>query len=109
MRFIVDAQLPPALAVWLRERGHDAKPLRDIGLLYADDLDIWGHARREGAIVVTKDEDFSQLVVSNAEGPTVLWIRTGNLLKRALLARFEVAWPEVERHLLSGVRLVELR
>jgi len=29
MRFLVDAQLPPALAQWLKERGHDATAARD--------------------------------------------------------------------------------
>ena len=29
MRFIIDAQLPPALARWLSERGHDAEHVAD--------------------------------------------------------------------------------
>ncbi|HOY58634.1 MAG TPA: DUF5615 family PIN-like protein [Verrucomicrobiota bacterium] len=28
MRFLIDNQLPSALAHWLRERGHDAEHLR---------------------------------------------------------------------------------
>ena len=32
MRFLVDAQLPPALADWLVERGYEAKAVRDLGL-----------------------------------------------------------------------------
>lgn len=32
MRFLVDAQLPPALARWLTERGHDAVHVLDLGL-----------------------------------------------------------------------------
>lgn len=30
VRFIVDAQLPPALAKWLRDRGHDAIAVREV-------------------------------------------------------------------------------
>jgi predicted nuclease of predicted toxin-antitoxin system len=41
MRFIVDAQLPPQLAAWLRARGHAAFALRDIGLRDAGDTDVW--------------------------------------------------------------------
>ena len=41
MIFWVDAQLPPGLAVWLREtQGVDAKALREIGLRDAGDLEI---------------------------------------------------------------------
>jgi predicted nuclease of predicted toxin-antitoxin system len=32
MRFLVDAQLPPALAAWIRDQGHEATAVRDIGL-----------------------------------------------------------------------------
>jgi predicted nuclease of predicted toxin-antitoxin system len=109
LRFIVDAQLPPALAEFLTSKGHDAVALREIGLRDADDLDIWERARLDAAIIVTKDEDFAQMVAANDEGPRVLWVRTGNLLKRVLLARFENAWSELEQHLRSGARLVELR
>ncbi len=32
MRFLVDAQLPPALAQFLREFSHDAEHVHEIGL-----------------------------------------------------------------------------
>ena len=41
MKFLVDAQLPPALAYWLREAGHEAAHLEDVGLLHAPDGAIW--------------------------------------------------------------------
>jgi len=31
MKFIVDAQLPPALARWLCEQGHQAEHVQDVG------------------------------------------------------------------------------
>jgi predicted nuclease of predicted toxin-antitoxin system len=37
VKFIVDAQLPPALALALRDRGVDAVAVREIGLREADD------------------------------------------------------------------------
>ena len=61
MRFIVDAQLPPALADWLRARGHEATAVRDIGLRDADDRTIWARAGIDQAVIVTKDEDFAML------------------------------------------------
>ncbi|MFO7808043.1 MAG: DUF5615 family PIN-like protein, partial [Guyparkeria sp.] len=41
MRFLVDAQLPPALARWLTERGHHAQHVADIGMMAATDHQIW--------------------------------------------------------------------
>lgn len=41
MRFLVDAQLPPALARWLTEQGHHAQHVADIGMMAATDNQIW--------------------------------------------------------------------
>ncbi|WP_179045221.1 DUF5615 family PIN-like protein [Sphingobium lactosutens] len=35
MKFLVDAQLPPALCRWLRDRGHDADYVSGIGMIAA--------------------------------------------------------------------------
>ena len=59
MKFLIDAQLPPALARWLREAGHEASHVEDDGLRDAEDGAIWAHALKTGAIIVTKDEDFA--------------------------------------------------
>lgn len=109
MKFVVDAQLPPQLAVWLRAKGHDGVALRDIGLRDADDPDIWRYVEGADAIIVTKDEDFAVMARSLPNGPQVLWVRIGNTLNRELFRRFEVAWPQVEPLLAAGERVVELR
>ena len=59
----VDAQLPPALAAWLREN-HDVKAfsLRELGLRDADDLVIFREAKKRGVILISKDSDFVDLV-----------------------------------------------
>ncbi len=108
MKFVVDAQLLPTLAAWLREKGHDAVAMRESGLREADDPAIWSYALGCSAIVVTKDEDFALLA---AAGPSarMLWVRIGNAVNRVLLARFERAWPEIITHLEEGAQLVELR
>lgn len=32
MRFLVDAQLPPALARWIAAQGHEARHVADLGM-----------------------------------------------------------------------------
>ncbi len=44
-----------------------------------------------------------------ANGPQVLWVRSDNLLRRVLIARFEAVWPQIEPILESGAGLVEMR
>jgi Domain of unknown function (DUF5615) len=41
MRFLVDAQLPPALARFLEANGHESKAVREISLHEAEDTTIW--------------------------------------------------------------------
>ena len=42
MTFLVDAQLPPALADWLIKQGHPAEHVYDVDLGDADDIKTLG-------------------------------------------------------------------
>jgi predicted nuclease of predicted toxin-antitoxin system len=53
VRFLVDAQLPPALARWLREAGHEAQHVDELGWRDASDELIWTHALQLDAVIVT--------------------------------------------------------
>lgn len=107
MRFLVDAQLPPALTRWLKEKGHDADHVGDLHLIDAEDPEIWQRARSMGAAIITKDADFSVRTVTSS-GPAVIWIRTGNTTNRALLSQLESFWPEIEAALQRGEKLIEV-
>ena len=108
MRFLVDAQLPPALARWLAAKGHEAMHVADIGLQGGSDTAIWTWASEQGAVIISKDDDFVRLAHGGA-GPAVLWVTTGNVGKQVLLAAFERSLPEVISALQDGERIVELR
>lgn len=58
MRFVVDAQLPPALARLIAAQGHHAEHVAEIGLRDGEDSFIWRYALDQQAVIVTKDEDF---------------------------------------------------
>lgn len=107
MRFVVDAQLPPALAVWLVAQGHDSVHVFDLDLNRADDATIWHHAEATSAIIVTKDEDFA-VRAQLRPGPPVVWIRVGNTRNAVLLRRVAATWPRVIEALSRGETLVEL-
>ncbi|MCH7606167.1 MAG: DUF5615 family PIN-like protein, partial [Chloroflexi bacterium] len=52
----VDAQLSPHLAAWITESlGIEARSISDLGLLRANDRQIFQAAREAGAILITKD------------------------------------------------------
>jgi predicted nuclease of predicted toxin-antitoxin system len=107
LRFLVDAQLPPALARRLETLGHDAEHVADCGLLVAADELIRDYAASRGAVIITKDEDFVVHHVLEG-GPAVVWIRIGNTRKAALLRRVEADCAGIVAALERGETLVEL-
>lgn len=109
MRFLVDAQLPPALARWLGEQGLSAASAREAGLRDSDDGSIWNFAATGGWTVVTKDEDFVDRCLGNPASPAIVWLRIGNCTNRILFAWLSPMLPEIVRQLESGQRLVEVR
>ena len=108
MKFIVDNQLPAALAIWLSARGEDAVHVLDLALDASPDTDIWRRAATEGRVVVSKDEDFFHLANRPGDTGQFLWVRVGNCRTPALLARFEAAWPGIEQAFRAGHRIVIL-
>jgi predicted nuclease of predicted toxin-antitoxin system len=109
MRFLVDAQLPPALSRWLSDRGHIAEHVAEIGLATASDAAVWQEAIDKSAVVVTKDEDFAVRKVLDRTGPAVVWVRTGNTTRRELLSVFDRLLPAMIEALARGEGLVEVR
>ncbi|MGC4014626.1 MAG: DUF5615 family PIN-like protein [Luteolibacter sp.] len=109
MRFIVDAQLPPALARWLAARGHEAFHVSDLGLRDAGDTSIWQHAIATQAVILTKDDDFAHRFHQGGTCPIVVWFRLGNTSRQALLVWFDALLPKVEQLIASGERFIEIR
>ncbi|PZQ88302.1 MAG: hypothetical protein DI534_12655 [Leifsonia xyli] len=109
MRFLLDAQLPPAFAESFRREGHTAIPVRDVGLRDATDDEIWRFAEAEGLVIVSKDEDFALRVRRVGSPPSVVWLRVGNVSTRALADWFEPLLLGIIVGLAAGESLIEVR
>ena len=109
MNFLIDAQLPPALARWVASQGHQATHVFDIGLEAANDAVIWARARNENIVIVSKDEDFVDQWLLSAEPIQLLWVRRGNCSNQALLAWLQPLWADAVKRLEQGEKLIELR
>lgn len=107
MKFLVDAQLPPALCRWLRDAGHEAVHVSEIGLLAASDVEIAALAEADEAVLISKDEDFATLRLPDRFA--LLWLRCGNTTNVALAAWLEPRWERVEALLEQGERFIEAR
>ncbi len=108
MKFLVDAQLPPALAGWLKEAGHEAGHVEDVGLRAAEDGAIWAHALKTDAIIVTKDEDFAARSAQTENAPTIVWLRVGNTTNRSLRLWFDPRLAGIVQLATQHHRLIEV-
>ena len=71
------------------------------------DSQIWDFAKKHDLVIVSKDADFSDRIITNLPPPRVVHLRFGNLRRNefhALLARI---WPQVES-LLKTHKLVNV-
>lgn len=100
MTIRVDAQLSPAIAVWISVNfSVPAVALRDLGLRDATDRAIFFAARAASAILLTKDNDFLRLLDE--------WLTCGNTSNARLRQIPTQALPQA-LSLLQSEQLVEI-
>lgn len=104
MTFWIDANLHPQLAEWLGSQFKVvAKPLKEIGLRDANDTELFN-----AIVIVTKDEDFVELVERGGAPPQVVWLTTGNLTKLELQIILRKSFARAIEQLESGAPIVEI-
>ena len=103
MKLLLDMNLSPRWAELLRQAGHDAFHWSTIGEATAEDHELMAWARTHGYVVVTNDLDFGAiLAATQAEGPSVLQMRTAAVSPRSLGDRLLKALERFEQDLLAG-------
>ena len=82
MRVLIDAQLPPALCEWFREKGLVAAHVTaELGGQTPDHA-IARHVEHHALLLVTKDDDL--LLRHPPLRSRLLWLRCANISNRAL-------------------------
>jgi predicted nuclease of predicted toxin-antitoxin system len=61
-KFLVDEDMSRSTAVVLRQAGHEAEDVRDVGLRGHSDQEVFDRAQAQGAILVTADKDFANIL-----------------------------------------------
>ena len=109
MRLWLDAQLSPGLAIWLSQTfGLESVPVRELGLREAEDLAIFEAARRAGAVIMTKDHDFVDLVERLGPPPQVIWVSVGNTSNARMQTILAIAFPAALELIRRGEPVVEI-
>ena len=78
MKLLFDENVSPKLVGLLEEEYPGSAHVRDLGLKGAPDGRIWDHARENGFVIVSKDDDFRQRSFFQGAPPKVVWLQVGN-------------------------------
>ena len=103
----MDAQLPPSLAGALRHAGCEAIHVDDVDLATATDRRIWEEAVARSAVLITKDRDFATQRAASQAGPTILWIRMGNIGNRILITQLLQSLARLRSAIERGETIIE--
>ena len=105
----IDAQMSPAIAAWITTSFPvEALAVRDIGLRDAEDREIFFEARKQSAIVMTKDSDFVALQNEFGPPPQIIWMTCGNTSNTRLKEILSGTLSDALKLLDSGENLLEI-
>lgn len=106
MKLLIDMNLSPAWAGFLRSNGHEADHWSSLGSPSAPDSEIMSFARAHGYVVLTHDLDFSAILAANqGRKPSVIQLRADCLSPEALGRLVVTAITDAEVDLNSGALL----
>jgi predicted nuclease of predicted toxin-antitoxin system len=110
MELWIDAQLSPALALWINQFSEEivACSLRSLNLASADDETIFQQAKLRNAVIVSKDIDFVKLVERYGPPPQIIWITAGNTSNAKMHEIFRKYLPAIITMLNDGEPLIEI-
>lgn len=97
------------MAHWISQSfAVEAATVKEVGLRDADDGEIFSAARRQSAIVMTKDRDFVVLLERHGPPPSIIWITCGNTSNTYLKKILTLTLPSALFLIQQGERLIEI-
>ena len=90
-RYLIDVNLPRRFSVWASEEYEHVANIND----ELKDSEIWEYAKENNLIIVTKDTDFSDMVMMNNPPPKVIHIKIGNMKMNDFHQLISKIWSDV--------------
>lgn len=103
MKILIDMNLSPNWAGFLKSAGVEALHWSEVGLAYAPDSDLMIWAAEHEFIVLTNDLDFGiALATANMEKPSVVQIRGDDLRPASIGNQVVLALRQMQAELAEG-------
>ena len=107
MRLLIDMNMSPDLCARFGKAGHEAVHWSSVGAPNAPDKTIMAHAKSHGFIVLTHDLDFGAiLAATRAEGPSVVQIRTEDVMSDQFVSLVSTTLTRFEAELAAGALVI---
>lgn len=85
MKLLLDADVPRSFLPRLRDCGHDVSDVRDISKTALKDAEIFAIAQKEGRTLITRDLDFSNILMyPPAKSCGIIVLRTHRLSQEGI-------------------------
>ena len=97
MRLLFAENLSPDLSSLRALAFPQSAHVRSLGLVGADDIEIWAAAARQDFVLVTKDDDFRELAILRGAPPKVVVLGLGNCRTAEVVRFLESAKSMIEQ------------
>ena len=102
-KYLIDVNLPYYFELWNKE---EYIHQMDLGNKWQDE-EIWNYARENNLTIISKDSDFSNMIMMKQPPPKVIHIKTGNMKIKEFDTLISGVWEEVIK-LIDDCKLVNV-
>jgi len=90
-KYLIDVNLPRYFSLWAGDEYEHVVNIND----EMKDIEIWYYAKEGNLTIITKDADFSDLVLLNKPPPRVIHIKYGNMKMKRFHQQLSKAWNDI--------------
>ena len=103
MKILVDMNLSPRWATELQSRGFEVVHWSNVGAATAPDVEVLSWCAANGHVLFTHDLDFGAILAgSKKAGPSVVQLRTENVVPESMLQRMVATLNQLQEELAKG-------
>jgi len=101
MKLLFDENLSRRVVPFIQEAFPDSTQIALLGMENTPDKDIWLFARDNAYVIVTKNSDFYEMSLLYGQPPKIIWLKTGNQTKAAMIRALTDNSADIQRMLMA--------